>query len=146
MSGMRDAKDAIEELFLQIRDEFNRGEVEPPAIFFKGLCDASQGKLAACDYCVCAVDCSVEEVSSRYLVDGRYSRLSELGLSRMEQSIAACLLDGASPDQIAEQLERSIHTVRTHIRNIYRKTRVSTRAQFQALLEPSKDRPTGIEE
>lgn len=51
-------------------------------------------------------------------------------LSPREKEIALLWLGGSSRGEIAEQKEVSVETVRSHIRNIYRKTGVSRKSEF----------------
>lgn len=50
-------------------------------------------------------------------------------LSDREREVLACLVEGRSGRAIAEQLDMSGHTVRTHIRNILRKFGVHSRLE-----------------
>jgi DNA-binding NarL/FixJ family response regulator len=63
-------------------------------------------------------DVTLQEVArSEHLLTGR------------EHEILSLLAEGFSYDNIGARLELSTHTVRTHIRNMYRKLRVNSRAQ-----------------
>lgn len=53
----------------------------------------------------------------------------DLLLSEREREILEGLVHGASYGQLAEQLHLSPHTVRTHIKNIYQKLHVHSRAE-----------------
>jgi DNA-binding NarL/FixJ family response regulator len=50
-------------------------------------------------------------------------------LSKREVEILECLYKGDSYKEIADKLSVSIHTVHTHIKNIYNKFHVNSRAQ-----------------
>lgn len=50
-------------------------------------------------------------------------------LTKRELEVLGCLVKGMSDKQVAEALFISDHTSRTHIKNIYRKLAVSSRAQ-----------------
>ena len=52
------------------------------------------------------------------------------GLTKTECRILGDVLDGKSPSDTAEDSGTSIFTVRTHIRNIYRKLNVKNRASL----------------
>lgn len=52
----------------------------------------------------------------------------ELGLSPREFEIAVCMMDGMSRQGTARLLDRSTHTVDSHIRRIYMKLGVSNAA------------------
>lgn len=58
----------------------------------------------------------------------------EYGFTKREQQVAALMLRGKSPDDIASELQLSINTVKAHIQKIYRKANVSSRAEFLVLL------------
>ena len=51
-------------------------------------------------------------------------------LSEREHEIANTLLDGLSYKMIAEKMFISIDTVRSHIRNIYKKLNVTSKSQL----------------
>jgi DNA-binding CsgD family transcriptional regulator len=51
-------------------------------------------------------------------------------VSAREQQIIASLIVGATAREIANELRISVHTVRTHIRNIYSKTGVANRVEL----------------
>ena len=53
---------------------------------------------------------------------------SSSGLSPKENEVVLGLVDGLSYKMIADRLEISIDTVRTHVKNIYRKLHVHTKA------------------
>lgn len=55
-------------------------------------------------------------------------------LSWNEQRILEHLANGKTPQEIAELDARNISTVRVHIRNIYRKTRVTSVVGLMALI------------
>jgi DNA-binding NarL/FixJ family response regulator len=63
---------------------------------------------------------------------GLFARLAgpppELGLSRREKETLEFLVEGLATKEIADRLGLSIHTVDTHLRNIYRKLHVNSRA------------------
>lgn len=52
-----------------------------------------------------------------------------LGLTRVEREVAIHLTGGLDNEQLAAELGRSAHTVKTHLRNIYRKYGMTTRLQ-----------------
>jgi RNA polymerase sigma factor (sigma-70 family) len=52
-----------------------------------------------------------------------------LELSDRERQVLRCLMDGMAYKQVAERLDISIDTVRSHIRRIYRKLQVHSVAQ-----------------
>ncbi|HBC19582.1 MAG TPA: hypothetical protein DC022_12740 [Alcanivorax sp.] len=57
-----------------------------------------------------------------------------LGLTESESRIANGIARGQKPRQIADQLSLSVHTVRHHIKNIYRKTGAHSQSQLTALV------------
>lgn len=59
------------------------------------------------------------------------------GLSRAESRVSACLLSGCSLADIAEQLNRSRETVKSHLQSVYRKTQTSRQGELVALLAAS---------
>lgn len=52
------------------------------------------------------------------------------GLSTREEQVVGLLLEGLSTRRIAEELSISPHTVRDHLKNLYRKTGVGSRGQL----------------
>ncbi|MCK6620471.1 MAG: response regulator transcription factor [Calditrichia bacterium] len=52
-----------------------------------------------------------------------------VNLSKREEEILSCLTKGYLYKEIAEQLNISVETVRTHLRNIYEKLHVRTRTE-----------------
>lgn len=59
-----------------------------------------------------------------------YRRLSET-----EQRVFECLCQGMTERHIAETMHRSRHTVHVHVKSIYRKLNVRSRAELQALID-----------
>lgn len=57
-----------------------------------------------------------------------------LGLTESESRIASAIAQGHKPAQIADELALSVHTVRHHIKNIYRKTGAHSQSQLTALV------------
>lgn len=55
-------------------------------------------------------------------------------LTKREAQIAARLADGLSYSEIARELGVSYHTVNTHVKAIYRKAGVASRARLAALM------------
>lgn len=66
--------------------------------------------------------------SSALTVQDRERIRKELGLSPREFQIAICMMDGMSRQGTARLLERSPHTVDSHIRRMYVKLGVSSAA------------------
>ena len=58
-----------------------------------------------------------------------------LRLSRMERRVLRLLRRGCTERRVAQQLNRSPHTVHVHVKNIYRKMDVNCRAQLLALFD-----------
>lgn len=61
--------------------------------------------------------------------------LQEKGLTGREMEISVLLKDGIHTQEVADRLFISVHTLRTHLKNIYEKMGVHTRAQLAALLD-----------
>lgn len=59
------------------------------------------------------------------------------GLSQAESRVSALLLRGHSAADIAEQLNRSRETIKSHLQSIYRKTNTSRQGELVALLAAS---------
>lgn len=57
-----------------------------------------------------------------------------LGLTGAEARVAGLIAQGRRPAEIAEEIELSVHTVRHHIKSIYRKTGVHSQSQLTALV------------
>lgn len=57
-----------------------------------------------------------------------------LGLTGAEARIAGLIALGRRPAEIAEEIELSVHTVRHHIKSIYRKTGAHSQSQLTALV------------
>ncbi len=57
-----------------------------------------------------------------------------LGLTGSEARIASLVARGRRPAEIAEEIELSVHTVRHHIKSIYRKTGAHSQSQLTALV------------
>lgn len=55
-------------------------------------------------------------------------------LSARERQVASLLLDGRSPAEIARDLHLSLHTVKDHMRAVFRKTRSHSRPQLTSRL------------
>ena len=56
------------------------------------------------------------------------TRKSDYGLSDREKEILQYIVSGLTKQQIADKLFLSFHTVNTHIKNIYKKLEVNTKA------------------
>ncbi len=54
---------------------------------------------------------------------------TRLNLTEREQDVLRCLVQGNSYKQVADQLEVRIDTVRSHIRNLYKKLQVNSAAE-----------------
>lgn len=57
-----------------------------------------------------------------------------LGLTESESRIANGIAQGQKPAEIAEEMGLSVHTIRHHIKNVYRKTGVHSQSQLTALV------------
>lgn len=57
-------------------------------------------------------------------------------LSRTERRVLTHLRNRLTEREVAEQIHRSPHTVHVHVKNIYRKLGVSSRAELLSLLQP----------
>jgi DNA-binding CsgD family transcriptional regulator len=60
--------------------------------------------------------------------------LNEANLTRRETEVVLCLQKGLSSADIAEKLSLSYHTVRTHLKNIYKKLNISSVRELMAFL------------
>jgi DNA-binding CsgD family transcriptional regulator len=56
------------------------------------------------------------------------------GLSTRERAIVVLLLDSARPAQIARHLNISVHTVRQHLKHIFKKAKVHSQEELLELL------------
>jgi len=56
------------------------------------------------------------------------------GLSQRESELVAALADGRGLDEFADETERSIHTVRTQLKSIYRKTGTQRQSDLVRLI------------
>jgi len=65
---------------------------------------------------------------------------ADQGLSRREKETLEFLVQGLATKEIADRLDLSIHTVDTHLRNIYRKLHVHSRAGAVGKMLESKFR------
>jgi DNA-binding CsgD family transcriptional regulator len=59
-----------------------------------------------------------------------FDRGSNHQITRRELEIVDCLVEGATARDVADQLDLSFHTVRTHIKNIYDKLGVINRVEL----------------
>jgi len=55
---------------------------------------------------------------------------ADLGISEREAELAALLAAGMEIDQVARRLGISLHTARTHLKSIYSKTGIGSRAEL----------------
>lgn len=62
------------------------------------------------------------------------SLMESYDLSQAEARVALCLLSGMNTEQIAEELNRSVNTVKTQIKRVYEKTGVKRQADLVRLL------------
>lgn len=53
-----------------------------------------------------------------------------LNLTSKEKTICEMVSVGMTNQEISKQLQRSIHTVNTHIKNIYQKNKINNRTQL----------------
>jgi DNA-binding CsgD family transcriptional regulator len=60
--------------------------------------------------------------------------LREAGLSPSEARVAALLSEGRSRDEVAQALGIALNTVKTHVRRVYAKLRVSRQSQLAAAI------------
>jgi DNA-binding CsgD family transcriptional regulator len=66
--------------------------------------------------------------------DMRGLLLAVHGLTPREREVTELLIAGADPQDVATQLNLSVHTVRSHIKTIFTKVGVSSRAELTAAL------------
>ncbi len=71
----------------------------------------------------------------------RKSVFRKFGLSEREVEIVNLVIKGTTNNDIAESLFISVNTVKTHIKNIYKKLSVSNRIQLIHMLQQKYDRP-----
>jgi len=73
-----------------------------------------------------------------FLITARPLRLMSIPeamrLSAVKRRVAALAAVGCTIDEIASDLKRSPHTVRTHLRKIYEDLGVANRVELQALV------------
>jgi len=60
--------------------------------------------------------------------------LAVYGLTPREREVTEMLIGGADPPDVAAQLNLSVHTVRSHIKSVFTKVGVSSRAELTAAL------------
>jgi DNA-binding CsgD family transcriptional regulator/PAS domain-containing protein len=72
------------------------------------------------------------------LVAGRY------GLSQREQEVVTLVALGLATGEIADRLSISLHTVRDHLKHVYRKTSTGSRGQLLTLLTASAEPPLEV--
>ena len=76
------------------------------------------------------------EVSMRDTLESRCAEVSAASaLSPREAEVLTYLARGFNPAYIAKELVLSISTVRTHVRNIYRKLGISKREELLHLID-----------
>lgn len=61
------------------------------------------------------------------------SGITEFSLTKRELEVLHCIVQGMSDRCISQELNISEHTARTHLKNIYKKLRVSSRSQAAVL-------------
>ena len=84
---------------------------------------------------ILAGDCPLSSLATRRLVESLRKSTRPLpppALSAREAEVFSALVAGLRYRQIAQQLYISLETVRSHIRRIYRKLEVSSRAELTA--------------
>jgi DNA-binding CsgD family transcriptional regulator len=59
-----------------------------------------------------------------------FSQLNRIGLTNRELEIAMLIYQGISPREISENINLSYHTVRNHLKSIYKKMGISTRSEM----------------
>jgi DNA-binding CsgD family transcriptional regulator len=52
-------------------------------------------------------------------------------LTAAERAILDCVIAGDAPKRIAQKLNRSVHTIRSHLKNLYGKTETHTQSELQ---------------
>ena len=55
-------------------------------------------------------------------------------LTEREMAVCRCLRDAKTNEEIAREMEVTVNTVKTHLKNVYRKLGVSQRMQAVAML------------
>jgi len=96
---------------------------DPLRLISKGLCSVLQGDLWYS-----------RKALTRCLMGRRSSADSPIhpamyGLTFREKEMLACIASGYTVKAIAEELSISLHTVKTHIYNVYKKINVHNRLQ-----------------
>lgn len=85
---------------------------------------------------------SLEEAPDRH---SSLTLLQErLSITRSEARVAVCLADGKVVPDIARELGMADATVRTHLRNIFRKTGATRQVELVALVHRAISRRTGV--
>ena len=96
---------------------------DPLPLFAKGICSVLQGDLwysrKTLTQCLMGPKC-LEDSSG-------HSDAS--GLTFREKQILACIASGYSSKAISSEFSISLHTVKTHLYNVYRKINVNNRLQ-----------------
>ena len=96
---------------------------DPLSLIAKGVCAVLQGDLWYSRKAL--TDCLV---GAKSLADSS-AHLAASGLTFREKEILACIASGYSSKAIADEFSISLHTVKTHIYNIYKKINVNNRLQ-----------------
>ena len=74
-------------------------------------------------------------VSGDYKIEKQISFLmQEAGLTQREADVARLICEGLSDKEIARKFNLSPHTVKDHLKKVYSKFRVHTRAQLVSLM------------
>ena len=60
--------------------------------------------------------------------------MQEAGLTQREADVARLICEGLSDKEIARKFNLSPHTVKDHLKKVYSKFRVHTRAQLVSLM------------
>lgn len=104
------------------------------------------GDYSACTFVLDGIDARLTRLEGRgcflYLATLSPPRTATIDplacLTESQREIAAFAAAGATANEIARSLDRSPHTIRTHLKNIYARLEICSRTELAALVEPQE--------